>query len=169
MNRNIFNVISMVTFMGLSMWAVADGQLERFEAISERSHEIVMKMMVREYGAMGADTEALHAAIPDGDWNEAYREAGQCVLDGYSDIIGSSGVDKMLDQMEAMFDSLDSGSATLESMEDLSEINAIEGVSTEQQMAITQECGFVELSMERMRESGFMELIQSQLMQAPEG
>jgi hypothetical protein len=169
MNTNRLQMLPLVALIALSMSAIADDQLDRFEAISERSHDIVMKMMVREYGAMGADTEALHAAIPDGDWNDAYREAGQCMLDRYSAIIGSSGVDTMLAEMETLFDSLDAGSATLESMAELNELNAIEGVSTEQQLAITQECGFVELSMERMRESGFLDIVEAQLMQGSGG
>lgn len=155
--------------LGVPLSAMADDQLDRFEEISEQSHEITMRLMIREYSAMGADEDDLRAAIPDGEWNDAYREAGRCMLDGYAEIIGSSGVDRMLDEMEALFKSMDNGAATFESMQELSELNTIKGVSTEQQMAITQECGFVDLSMQRMRDSGFMDVIQSQIMQGEGG
>ena len=169
MYRAYFLTVCVVVLLGASLTVAADDQLDRFEAISESSHDVIMEIMIQEYSAMGADIDDLRDAIPEGDWDEAYREAGQCMLDGYADIIGRSGVDDMLDEMEAVFDSLDSGSATVDSMVELSELNSIDGVSTEQQMAITRECGFVELSMQRMRESGLTDIIESQIMRGPEG
>jgi len=144
---------------------MADDQLDRFEAISERSHKIMMDMMIKEYIAMGADGDALRAATPDGTWDDDYREAGTCTLDRYRAIIGKSGVDDMLDEMENVFESLNDGSATLESMETLSKLNSIAGVSTDQQVAITQECGMIKLSLQRMRDSGFTDILQSQVIE----
>lgn len=161
----LFQLLLLAACFSLPLSAVADDQLDRFEEISERSHVIMMDMMIREYTKMGADGDDLRAAIPDGTWDDAYRDAGQCTLDKYRAIIGSSGVDDMLDEMDDIFISLDDGSATFESMEELSELNSIEGISTEQQMSITRECGIIELSMQRMRESGFMDVLQSQVIE----
>jgi hypothetical protein len=153
-----------VLMTGWSAAALANDQLERFEAISERGNEIMMEIMVRQYASMGMDAGAIRDAVPDGAWDDEYREAGQCALDRYRDLVGRSGVDDMLDQMEAMFASVDPETATMESMSELSELSAIEGISTDQQMAITKDCGLVEISMRRMQESGFMEIIQQQMM-----
>lgn len=154
--------------VGLSSTAVADDQLDRFEEISERGTEVMMEVMVKEYVARGMDEEAIRGAVPDSAWDEEYREAGQCMLDGYRDLIGSSGVDDMLDQMESMFNSVDPETATLESMNAFDNVEATASVSTEQQMAITQDCGMVEISMRRMSESGFMQIIQTHMMQDPD-
>ncbi|MEM1080986.1 MAG: hypothetical protein AAGH65_05330 [Pseudomonadota bacterium] len=146
-------------------------RLERSETISERGSEITMELMLKEYTAMGADAEQLRAVIPDGAWDDEYREAGQCMLDRYDDLIGTSGVDDMLDRMEALFDELDQASATMASMEALGDINMVEGVSTEAQMAIMGDCGLMEINMRRMQESGFMDVIQSGMMdsETPDG
>ena len=174
MNRptqNLLLTLSLATLLSFPLIATADSQLERFEKISERGSEIMMELMVRQYASMGADGDAIRAAIPDGKWDDEYREAGQCLLDRYENIIGKSGVDDMLDRMESMFDQLDQASATFEDMEALGDINAVEGVSTEEQMAIMTDCGIMEINMRRMQESGFWEVIQSQTasMEDPEG
>jgi len=167
MNPAVFRLSTLTglaLLASLPFTAFADSQLERFEDISERANDVMMDVMVREYAAMGMDEKALRAAMPEGAWDDEYREAGQCMLDRYAALIGHSGVDDMLDQMDELFASIDPETATMESMSALGDMSAIAGVSTEQQAAITSECGFVELGMRRMRESGFMELLQSQMM-----
>ena len=167
----ILLTLGLAGLLSFPLTATADSQLERFEEISERGSEITMELMVRQYASMGADGDAIRAAIPDGEWDDEYREAGQCLLNRYEDIIGKSGVDDMLDRMESMFDQLDQASATFEDMEALGDVNAVEGVSTEDQMAIMTDCGIMEINMRRMQESGFWEMIQSQMatMENPDG
>ena len=148
--------------------ALADEQLDRFEEISVRGNEIMMEVMMREYANMGMDENALRNAIPDAAWDDEFREAGRCMLDRYADLIGDSAVDQMLDEMDEMFKSLDRETATMESMSEMTEISALDDISTDQQATITSECGLVEISMRRMRESGFTEILQQQMMQSAE-
>lgn len=163
--RHITIYAGLILLASLPFSAVADDRLDRFEKISERGNEVMTEVMVREYGAMGMDESALRDAMPDGAWDDEFRDAGRCMLERYTDIIGESGVDRMLDQMDAMFQSLDSETATMEDISAMSEVSALEDVSTDQQVEITNECGMVEISMRRMRDSGFTELLQQQMMQ----
>lgn len=162
LNQRLLPILGLAGLLSLSLTAAADSQLERFEEISERGSEITMELMVRQYASMGADADAIRAAIPDGEWDDEYREAGQCVLDRYQNIIGKSGIDDMLDRMETMFDQVDQESATFESLEALGDMNTIEGISTEEQIAITTDCRLIEINMRRMSESGFWDAVQSQ-------
>jgi len=156
--------------LSISLNAMADSQFERFEEISERGSEITTELMVRQYASMGADVDAIRAAIPDSEWDDEYREAAQCQFDRYESSIGKSGIDAMLERLETMFEQLDDESATFEDLEALGETNLIEGISQEEQISIMTDCGILELNMQRMSESGFMEAIQSQMseMQYPD-
>jgi len=152
-----------LVLLAVSFSATADDRLERFETISERGGEISLELMLRQYASMGADPEEIRAVMPDIEWDDEYREAGQCMLDRYEDIIGNSGIDNMLDRMETLFDELDREDATFEDMEALADMNSIEGVSDDDQIAIMSDCRMLEINMRRMSESGFMDAIQSQL------
>ncbi|MGR3466463.1 MAG: hypothetical protein ACU0CI_01175 [Shimia sp.] len=148
--------------LALPTAALAETQLERLEALSEQGSEVMMEMMIREITAEGADPAPLQAAIPDMTWDDAFRDAGRCMLDAYTAELGSDGVDEMLDSLEAMYADLDD--ARLEDLEDLDPTGG--KLSEEVQVRVTRECGFMELSMARMEESGFMAAMMQAAMSA---
>ena len=131
--------------------AYADSQLERLEVLSEEINLGMAKMMAREITNAGGDPAPLMAALPDTQWDDEYRTAGQCLLDKYSDAAGPDAVESILDQMETIVSTLDT--ATLESMEEM-DFQPV-GITEEQTIAITRDCGMIELAMQRMEESGF--------------
>ncbi len=148
------------TLVTLGLFAIptavfADSQLDRLESVSERTNELMMVKMVEAMVAeTGADPAPVMALIPDMEWDDAFRVAGECMLDGYRAEIGKGGVDEMLDLMEDMLPKLEEQS--LEEMGE--EMNVMpEGLTMEASIGIQQECGMMELAMERMSETGFME------------
>jgi len=155
--------LALACLLSVPLSAQADSQFERFEEISERGSEVTMELMVRQYASMGADAEAIRAAVPASEWDDEYREAARCQLDRYEASIGKSGIDEMLDRLEAMFEQLDNDSSTFDDMQALGEKSAIEGVSDQEQIAIMKDCGLMEINMRRMSESGFMEAVQAQM------
>lgn len=129
----------------------ADTQLDRLEALSEEMNLGMAQLMAREIAANGGDPAPMLAAMPDTSWDAEYRAAGTCMLDGYTSLIGSDGVDAMLDNMEAMLPQM--ATATMESMAEMNPLPA--GISQDQSIEITQSCGMMEIGMRRMQESGF--------------
>ena len=129
----------------------ADTQLDRLEALSEEMNLGMAQLMAREIAANGGDPAPMLAAMPDTSWDAEYRAAGTCMLDGYTSLIGSDGVDAMLDNMEAMLPQM--ATATMESMAEMNPLPA--GISQDQSIEITQNCGMMEIGMRRMQESGF--------------
>ncbi|MEQ9259568.1 MAG: hypothetical protein RIG84_10745, partial [Roseovarius sp.] len=139
--------------------ALADSQLERMEAISEEMNEVMMVMMVNEAAANGADPEPLRAAMPDLTWDDAMREAGSCMLDEYTSEIGSDGVDEMLAKMEEFsveMGEMGANGATMSELGDTSDMLP-EGITMQRSAEITQDCGMMQLQMQRMEASGFMD------------
>lgn len=49
--------------------ALAETQLERLEAISEKMNDAMFDAMVRMVEQQGGDPEPLRSAIPDGTWD----------------------------------------------------------------------------------------------------
>lgn len=131
--------------------ALAQSQLDRLEAISEDMNLGMAKMMAREIAAQGGDPTAMLAALPDNTWDDAFRAAGACTLDRYEALIGADGVETMLTKMEAMVPALET--ATMETMDALNPLPP--GITEEQSADIARSCGMIELSMQRMQESGF--------------
>ena len=56
--------------------AFAETQLERLESISERLNDAMFAAMIRMVEKEGGNPEPLRAAMPEGTWDDAYRDAG---------------------------------------------------------------------------------------------
>lgn len=131
--------------------ALADSQLDRLEAVSEEMNLAMAELMARELASKGADPAPMMAALPDTTWDDEHRGAGTCMLDEYRAIGGEDMVENILTNMENLV-----GEVATATMESLAEIDALpEGVTQEQSADIARSCGFIELSLKRMEESGF--------------
>lgn len=148
------------TLVTLGLFAIptavfADSQLDRLESVSERTNELMMVKMVEEMVAeTGADPAPVMELIPDMSWDDDFRAAGACMLERYWAEIGKGGVDEMLVLMEEMLPRLEE-----KSFEEMGEEFEVlpDGLSMETTIAVQQECGMMDLAMERMSETGFME------------
>ncbi|WP_439524738.1 hypothetical protein [Marivita sp.] len=149
-------LFTVVPFILLPFAVQAETQLERLEDVSERMNSAVMEMMVREVERQGGNPEPLRGAIPDGEWNDAYRDAGQCMLDRYTEASSQSDVDEMITKMEGMIPMM--ATANMEDLGDNMDITP-EGISDELSMQINNDCGMTDLMLERMQESGFTEAL----------
>ena len=145
--------ILLVSFIFLSSFAIADEQLERMESISEEMTTLMFNAMVDSAKSEGADTSVLETLIPDASWDEPMRDAGKCMLEKYKQKIDADGVDKMLDELEAIIPTLRTGG--MEAMEKMANIQP-SGISDEESMAINQECGMIELQQEKMMANEFV-------------
>ena len=141
----------------LPVAATAQSQIERLEATSEATSENMFALMVNEITAGGADPAPIRAAIPDMTWDDEMRAAGVCMLEHYTDILGEAGVDEMLDAMDALSaevaELVETGGMASD-MADAADMMP-EGLSTEQSIQITQDCGMIDIQMRRMSASGF--------------
>jgi len=143
--------------IALPTLAGAQSQLERLEEVSEGMSTDMFALMVNEMAAGGVDPAPLREAIPDMTWDDAMREAGECMLEQYTALIGRSGVDEMLDQMDATrgdIAELAASGGTASDMPDTSDMLP-EGLSMDDSLRITQDCGMLDIQMQRMAESGF--------------
>jgi len=137
--------------------AGAQSQLDRLEATSEATSVHMFTLMTNEMAANGVDPAPLQAVIPDMTWDDAMRAAGDCMLGEYTGILGSAGVDELLDNMDALsveLAAMAEAGATVSEMGDPGDMMP-EGLTQAESMRITQECGMVELQLQRMSESGF--------------
>ena len=126
----------------------AQDRLDRFEALSERS----TNMMV---GKMIAMTGGDPASAPQFEWDAAMREAGRCMLDAYETEIGAGGVTELFDRMDAYLD--ESTDLSLEEMTEAELDTLPDGLTAEKSIAITQDCGMVDLKLDWMSNSGLMQ------------
>lgn len=148
----------------LPLPAAAQSQLDRLEAISEMSNDMMVEIMIREVAADAPDArETLLAAAPDGEWDAEMRDAGSCMLESYAEQIGSDGVDDMLDALTTYLEE-----ASVMSMEDLADASPDlpEGITEEDNMRIAEDCGMIDLQIARMQESGFMDAVMAAAMSA---
>lgn len=146
----------------LPAMAIAETQLERLEDLSERMNAAVFDAMIRMAEKEGANPEPLRAAIPDGTWDDAYREAGACMLDRFSTVTTASEIDRMLDTMEVAIAQM--ATTNLDEIGD--EFDFLpEGVTEDMSMQINMECGMTELMMQRMEDSGFTAAMMQSMME----
>lgn len=146
----------------LPAMAIAETQLERLEDLSERMNAAVFDAMIRMAENEGANPEPLRAAIPDGTWDDAYREAGACMLDRFSTVTTASEIDRMLDTMEVAIAQM--ATTNLDEIGD--EFDFLpEGVTEDMSMQINMECGMTELMMQRMEDSGFTAAMMQSMME----
>jgi hypothetical protein len=138
--------------------AFAETQIERLERLSEEMNGVVPIMMANEIEAQGGDGAALRAVANEmPDWNDAMRAAGECMIDRYTAASSSADIDMMLDNMEALLGDMESMQMTEFAESDMSNDMLPPGVTLEQSATITQDCGMMDLQMEAMQNSGFME------------
>lgn len=133
--------------------ALAETQLERLEAISEKMNDAMFDAMVRMVEQQGGDPEPLRSAIPDGTWDSAYRTAGACMLDRYVEASSQSAVDTMLDDMEDFIPKM--AEMDLENMSEETDFLP-EGISEDFSISVNMECGLTDIMLDRMEKSGFM-------------
>jgi hypothetical protein len=146
----------------LPAMAIAETQLERLEDLSERMNAAVFDAMIRMAENEGANPEPLRAAIPDGTWDDAYREAGACMLDRFNTVTTASEIDRMLDTMEVAIAQM--ATTNLDEIGD--EFDFLpEGVTEDMSMQINMECGMTELMMQRMEDSGFTAAMMQSMME----
>lgn len=134
--------------------ALAETQLERLERISEAMTEMMFDAMVDMVEKEGGNPEPLRAAIPDVAWNDAYREAGDCLLDRLIAASSESAIDDMLSEMDAALPQMAEMDAEAigEDMDFMPD-----GISDDYMIDANSECGLVDLSLQRMQDSGFTE------------
>jgi hypothetical protein len=146
----------------LPAMAIAETQLERLEDLSERMNAAVFDAMIRMAENEGANPEPLRAAIPDGTWDDAYREAGACMLDRFNTVTTASEIDRMLDTMEVAIAQM--ATTNLDEIGD--EFDFLpEGVTEDMSVQINMECGMTELMMQRMEDSGFTAAMMQSMME----
>lgn len=153
MRKTVFAIaLAMIPTAGF-----AQSQLDRMETVSETMTEALAVMMVRQMEANGADAAPLMDVLPDMAWDAEMREAGRCILDRYSEIVGDDGVESMLTKMEAFTAEFEALRERGGSIDDMPEPDGMmpEGLTEQRSMEITQACGMMELQMRRMDESGF--------------
>ncbi|MGB3627374.1 MAG: hypothetical protein WA989_16195, partial [Henriciella sp.] len=138
--------------------AFAQSQVERLESLSEDMSRVMAVMMANEVEAQGGDGAALRsAASAMPPWDDRMRAAGACMLDGYESASSRAEVDSMLSNMESAINQMPSMTMTEFTESDMSDGMMPQGMTLEQTAAINEQCGVMELQMEAMQQSGFME------------
>ncbi|MEL6959434.1 MAG: hypothetical protein AAGL89_10830 [Pseudomonadota bacterium] len=150
-------VTAVCATLALTTAAHAETQLEQLERLSETSTDVMLGAMVDMAVSEGADRASLEAALVPFEWNDAMREAGGCMLDGYTNEIGSDGVETMLGAMEDFLTEVQGSDMDLEEMAEAGMDIMPEGMTEDRSMEITQECGMTDLQLEWMAETGFMD------------
>lgn len=137
--------------IALPLAASAQSSLDRFEALSERMTELT-------YLGIAEQVPALQGQMPSAEWDRPMRRAGRCAIRAYEDAVGEDGVVAMLDELEGAI-----GAAQPSDILDGSFSAGIpDGLSAQDVQRINNDCGMVELQMERLAESGAMQALQGQ-------
>lgn len=158
----MYRHITVALFAVLPAMAIAETQLERLETLSERMNTVMIDAMIRMAVKEGANPDPLRAAIPDGTWDDAYREAGACMLDRFKTATTSSEIDRMLDTMEVMIAQM----ATTDFDEIGEEFDFLpEGITEDMSLQIDMECGMTDLMLQRMDDSGFTAAMMQSMIQ----
>jgi len=129
--------------------------LAKFEELSNRMNALMGEMMAKEVDAAGGNGNIIRDAVPVDAWNDAARDAAECILDRYKAEIGPDGITDMMARMEGAFDAME-----VMTMTEFTDSGAFddmqpEGMTEEMSVQITQECGMMEVQLERMEASGF--------------
>lgn len=140
--------------------ATAETRLDRFEAISEASNNLMLAGLVDMAVSEGADRATLEAMLPSFEWDDAMREAGNCMMAAYDAEIGTEGVDEMMNRMETFIQ--DADGMSFDELSESSEMFTLpEGLSEDRSIEITDECGMLDLQLAWMGETGFMDALMS--------
>lgn len=151
MNHLTLRVGLVTALMTLPLAASAQSQLERFETLSERMTQLT-------YQGLAQQVPALNGVLPTADWDRPMRRAGRCAIRAYERAVGDDGVEAMLVELESAI-----GSAQpADLLNGTFEAGVPEGLSNQDVQRINNDCGMVELQMQRLAESGAMQALQSQ-------
>ncbi|MBJ3762373.1 hypothetical protein ILP92_06410 [Maribius pontilimi] len=124
--------------------ALAETQLERMERITETLQARMFADMVQ-----GSDIDVAQAVA----WDDAMRDAAQCLLDGYRAEAEPDAIDASFDAMEELLAQTDLGADEFETR-----MAALpQPVPQDRAIALSGECGLMALQMQRMRETGLMD------------
>lgn len=152
--------LPMLALLAAPLPAMAETQAEQFEALSERTNNLMLHMLVDAAVADGADRATLEAALPNFEWNDAMRESGTCMLEAYTAKIGSDGVDQLMVGMNQFLDETEN--MTIEEMAAADPDYLPDGLTEQESLEITQTCGMLDAQLDWMADSGFMEAMMSQ-------
>ncbi len=124
--------------------------LERFEAAAEAMSEQMFSLIAQEQ-------PAVRDALPQTDWNSAFREAGACVLDRIREETSDANIDRMLGELEmlaaAEFDSL----AQMRAANDATG----PGLPQDRMLQINESCGMEAAMRQRMADSDFLDAMRT--------
>lgn len=146
-------VAAAILAASLASPAAAQSRLDRMEALSERANELLNAALVMQL-------PQLEGNLPDPAWDAEMRNAFSCVLDAYVAEAGGAEVDAMLDRMDVAV-----AQATPEMMLDGgldAEVGLPAGLDEAESVQIMNDCGVVVLMMQRMAESGAMQIMMEQ-------
>lgn len=147
----MLRTLTIIGFTCFPGFAAADALLDRMEAAAETINEMMGQAMLN-------DMPFLEGKLPETEWDAEYREIGQCMLEAYVAEVGRAETTAMIGRMETILETLE-----ITSMEDMTNMPNMqpEGMTEAQSAAIASDCGVVDITMRRMRESGMMEAMQA--------
>jgi len=151
MNHLSLRVAAVAALLMLPFAASAQSQLERFEALSERLTDLT-------YQGLAEQVPALQGQLPSAEWDRPMRRAGRCAIRAYERAVGDDGVEAMLVELEGAIES----ALPADLLDGTFSAGVPEGLSNQDVQRINNDCGMVELQMQRLAESGAMQALQSQ-------
>ncbi|QXT39372.1 hypothetical protein [Gymnodinialimonas ceratoperidinii] len=151
MNRSFLCAGFAAALMTLPLAAQAQSQLDRFEALSEQ-------MTALTYEGLAAQYPVLQGLLPSAEWGRPERRAGRCALRDYERAVGEDGVDAML----AEFETAIASARPADLLDGTFSAGVPQGLTAAQVQQINNECGLLELQMQRLAESGAMQALQAQ-------
>jgi hypothetical protein len=131
--------------------AVAQSALDRFEAASERVTQLTYQGIAAQYSVDAA-------VFPDTAWDRPMRRAGRCILEAYEGEVGEDGVAQFL----AGFETAVQSAAPADILNGTFSGQLPDGLTTQRQQQIQNECGMLELEMTRLATSGVLQALQQQ-------
>ena len=94
----------------------------------------------------------LEGKMPDHSWNDEMRAAGECFVTRYKDERGAEGLEEYLTAMEGWAET------EITSFEQLT-FGMPDILTEDLPQRLTQDCGVMEISIQRAQESGFIEAL----------
>ena len=131
--------------------ALAQSELDRFEAASERVTQLTYQGIADQYGVDAG-------VFPSPEWDRPMRRAGRCILGAYEDEVGEEGVAQFLAGFETAVQSASPNDILTGAFTG----QLPDGLTTQRQQTIQNECGMLELEMTRLAESGVLQALQQQ-------
>jgi hypothetical protein len=131
--------------------AFAQSALDRFEAASERVTQLTYQGIASQYNVDAS-------VFPDTAWDRPMRRAGRCILNAYEGEVGENGVAQFIAGFEAAVQT----AAPADILNGNFTGQLPEGLDTQRQQQIQNDCGMLELEMTRLAESGVLQALQNQ-------